>query len=135
MKSLKNKILNFTDKNFKVKPEYLWAKFPNYCVLRHPNGKWFAAIMTVEKGKLIANQNENTIKNELVDIIVIKCDPLLKGSLLSKKGYLPAYHMNKEHWITILLDGTVAPAEIYPLLTLSFQLQKPNKQKKHNFCN
>lgn len=41
-----------------------------------------------------------------------------------KEGFFPAYHMNKENWISILLDGTVSADEIKPLLELSYQLTR-----------
>ncbi len=44
------------------------------------------------------------------------------GSLRLSKGFLPAYHMNKEHWITILLDGSVEREKIKQLIDLSYEL-------------
>lgn len=46
---------------------------------------------------------------DVIDVINLKCDPILSGSLRKMKGYFPAYHMHRENWITILLDGTVPP--------------------------
>ena len=39
-----------------------------------------------------------------VNVLDVKCDPRMIGSLLSEKGFLPAYHMNKSTWISVLLD-------------------------------
>ena len=39
-------------------------------------------------------------KDDDVDILNIKCDPILIGSLRGRPGFLPAYHMNKDKWIT-----------------------------------
>lgn len=49
---------------------------------------------------------------------------MMIGSLRMKEGFFPAYHMNKENWISILLDGTVSADEIEPLLELSYQLTR-----------
>ena len=46
------------------------------------------------------------------------------GSLIQEDGILPAYHMNKEHWITILLDGTVTIQKICDLIALSYDLTR-----------
>lgn len=46
-------------------------------------------------------------KDGMVNIINLKNIPEMLGGLRKDEGILPAYHMNKEHWITILLDGTV----------------------------
>ena len=39
-----------------------------------------------------------------------------------KEGYLPAYHMNKSHWISILLGGAVEAEEIKNLLEMSYEM-------------
>ena len=56
------------------------------------------------------------------DILNVKCDPLLMGALRGKPGFRPAYHMNKDKWITILLDGSAEREQITGLLALSFEL-------------
>lgn len=57
-----------------------------------------------------------------VDIINLKCDPLMIGSLLDGKRYLPGYHMNKEHWISLLLNGSIPLPEIYSLIDISYNI-------------
>ncbi len=47
--------------------------------------------------------------------------------LREQSGYLPAYHMNKERWITIRLDGSVPEEEIKNLIDMSYHLTKPGK--------
>ena len=87
-----------------AEPDYPWNDWN--CVLRHKNNKkWL--------------QEDKT-----VDVLNIKCDPMMIGSLRMKEGFFPAYHMNKENWISILLDGTVSADEIKPLLELSYQLTR-----------
>ena len=44
------------------------------------------------------------------------------GALVQKDGFFRAYHMNKEKWISIVLDGTVPNEEIFALIDLSFEL-------------
>ncbi len=115
-------IFKYAKETFDTEPEYLWKKFPKYAVLRYKsNSKWYAVIMDIPKQKLGLSGEEK------VDILVVKCDPIMIGSLLQNKGYLPAYHMNKDRWITILLNGLVPKDEIFNLLTLSFDLIKNAK--------
>ena len=64
-----------------------------------------------------------------IDILDIKCSPLMIGSLLSEKGFLPGYHMNKDSWITILLDESVPDEKIYPLLEMSYDSVAPRRKK------
>lgn len=118
-KSLRKEVLEYVEKKYNVKAEYPWMKSPEYAVLRHSdNNKWFALVMDISKEKLGINEQE------LVDVINVKCDPTLIGSLRLKEGFFAAYHMNKEHWITIILDRTVNIDEIYELIDLSYDLTK-----------
>jgi predicted DNA-binding protein (MmcQ/YjbR family) len=65
-----------------------------------------------------------------VDILNLKCGPVLLGSLLGKEGYLPAYHMSKGNWVSIRLDGTVPEEDIFWLLGISYDLTRPKGRKK-----
>lgn len=115
----KDGIFEYAKKNFSSLPEYLWSSDPDAAVLRHTdNNKWYALIMRIAKSKLGEESDEK------VDILNIKCDPLLIGSLIHNEGYFPAYHMNKQHWISVCLDGSVADNEILNLLNLSYELTK-----------
>ncbi len=60
--------------------------------------------------------------DEKVDVINLKCDPIAAQSLHTRPGIMPAYHMNHTQWITVLLDGTVPPGEIFPLIDMSYEL-------------
>lgn len=105
-----------------AEPAYLWAKFPTYFVLRHGDrGKWFAVSGTVSREKLGLSGAVP------LPILVVKCDPILLGSLLGTKGFLPAYHMSKTNWVTICLDDTVSDDTVINLLTISYDLTKPLK--------
>lgn len=98
-------------------PEYLWAKFPNYAVFRRKdNRKWYALLAELPGEKLgLAGQAP-------VPVLVVKCEPFLKDLLFEIPGYLPAYHMNKKHWITVRLDGSVSFEKITEHLAMSREL-------------
>ncbi len=106
-------------------PEYPWEKSPDSMVFRHSdNRKWFALVMNISKDKL------GLQKNGPIDIINVKCDPLMIGSLQNETGIYPAYHMNKANWITIALDGSVSDEKIKFLLDMSYTLTA--KKQKNN---
>lgn len=63
-------------------------------------------------------------EDKTLAVLNILCDPMMIGSLRMKEGFFPAYHMNKENWISILLDGTVSADEIKSLMELSCQLTR-----------
>ena len=55
-----------------------------------------------------------------IDVVNLKCDPILVGSLRAEHGFFPAYHMNKDTWITVALDGSVPDDKLKALLDMSF---------------
>lgn len=112
----KEEIFEYVQKQYGTLPEYLWSKSPDSAVLRHKNGKWYAVIMSVEKSKLGLDGNET------VDILDVKCDPEMTSMIIQTYGFLPGYHMNKQHWITILLDGSVSEARTLDFLDMSYDL-------------
>lgn len=102
---------------YNVKAEFPWLSSPSFAVYRHQsNDKWFAVIMEIPKIKLGIEEEGN------VNVVNLKCDPLMIGSLILDKGIYPAYHMNKNHWITVCLDGSVEADKVKWLLNLSFEL-------------
>lgn len=109
-------IFEYVKKQYGTVPEYLWKTSPESAVLRHKNGKWYAVLMQVKKQKLGLEEDG------LVDIINVKCEPHMIGLLTQTCGFLPGYHMNKQYWITILLDGTVSEAKILDFLDRSYDL-------------
>ncbi|MCD7772427.1 MAG: MmcQ/YjbR family DNA-binding protein [Oscillospiraceae bacterium] len=109
-------IFDYAKKKYGTEPEYLWLQYPSYAVLRHQdNQKWYGLVMDVPKNKL------GLTGVEIVDILDVKCEPLMIDLLRQSPGFLPGYHMNKSNWISILLDGTVPDDTILDLLDKSFQ--------------
>jgi predicted DNA-binding protein (MmcQ/YjbR family) len=115
--------LQYVAAAFGAAPEYPWADSPDAFVLRHEsNRKWFAVGMTVRRDRL-GLPGEGT-----VDVVNVKCDPLMSGSYLSQPGILPAYHMNKLHWLSVLLDGSAADDDVRALTETSFALTYPKRK-------
>ena len=115
----------YIPKTYNAKQDFPWVKYPTYEVFRHADSKkWFALIMNLPKEKLgIAGVGT-------LDVINLKCAPDLIGSLRIEKGFFPAYHMNKEHWITAVLDGSVPDDKIKMLLDMSYKLTAPKQNRK-----
>jgi len=110
-------LFSYAREQFKSEPEYLWSNLPDYAVLRHYNGKkWFGILMNVPGTRL------GLKTDDLLEILEVKARPEHIGSLREKDGILPAYHMNKEHWISVLLSGPLSPTEIFELLADSHDL-------------
>lgn len=114
----RNELVDYIQSNYGVAVEYLWDRFPNYIIFRHKNNsKWFALIMDVPSKKLYEDGTD-----DIVDIIDLKVPSELVGSLRLKENIYPAYHMNKEHWITIKLDSDFPESELKALVDDSYKL-------------
>lgn len=129
MNSMREKVLELAQDRYGTEPEYLFAKYPGFAVLRHPNKKWYGVIMDLSRQKL------GLPGEGMVDALNLKCDSVMSGSLRLQPGILPGYHMNKERWITIVLDGTVDMEQIGILLDISYDMvgaktKKVSRSKK-----
>ena len=123
--SCRAQVFRYAAEQYSTLPEYPWARLPDHAVLRRQNNrKWFALLMPVGCDKL------GLPGDGMVDVLNVKCDPLLTGALRREPGILPAYHMNKDKWISVLLDGTVPQEEIFRLIDLSYQLTGAAARRK-----
>ena len=99
--------------------EHLFARYPNFQVFRH-NGKkkWFAVLMD------IPGKNLGLTSNGEISVVNLKCDTRLIGSFRMEPGIFPGWHMNKAHWLSVALDGTVDDEKIRFLVDMSYELTK-----------
>ena len=105
-----------------VSPDYPWRSDPTYAVFRHPgNRKWFALVMDISPEKL------GLPPGPTLEVVNLKCDPLFIGSLRQEPGLFPAYHMNKQHWITVALDGSASEETVTLLTDLSYRATRPRR--------
>ena len=110
-------LIDYVNTTYGAAPEYLWPDYPQTFVFRHAdNRKWFGVVMDVERSKLGL---PGTGKVFLIDV---KTGPILGGSYLGQAGVVKAWHMNKNHWLGILLDGSAADQTIKELLDISYSL-------------
>ena len=125
MEQQQKRIMRYIEERYGGEPEHLWTKYPDYAVFRHPGSqKWYAAFLIVPRNKLGLDGTE------AAPVLDVKCSPLMIGSLLSEKGFLPAYHMNKNTWITILLDESVPDDKICSLLEFSYDSVAPKRKRQ-----
>ena len=123
---MRNAVFDYIKEKYNVLPEYPWKKYDSNAVFRHgDNNKWFALVMDVHKEKL------GMAGEESVAVINLKTDDMFfKDMLIQQPGIMPAYHMNKQHWITALLDGTVSKEQVCDLIDMSFMATASKKRQK-----
>ena len=132
-----SELFEYVAATYGAQPEYLWAKFPGAFVFRHrENQKWFCVGMEVERAKLglpvkgstaadegdksNGTSSESGTSSEKVQLIDVKTGPIVGGSYLRQPGIVKAWHMNKNHWLGILLDGSASEQTVKELLDISF---------------
>lgn len=115
-------VLAYVRDTYGDEPEFLWQSTPhNAIVRRKDNKKWYLAILTLSRQKLGIDSNEIT------EILDLRIDPEQLPATVDHKRYFPGYHMNKKHWITVLLDGSVPLDEICDKIDESYRLAKKSK--------
>ena len=123
---MKDSVFAYIKKRYKVSPEYPWRTSPDSAVFRHAdNRKWFALFMEVGGDKLGMDTDG------LIPVINLKIDDMFfRDILIARHGIIPAYHMNKQQWITVFLDGSVKQEQVFDLIDGSF-LATASAKKKH----
>ena len=114
-----NLIIEYVKQKYDDELEYLWDKFPNNAIWRNKsNNKWYGALLVVEKAK-IGIKEKGSI--EIIDLLL---EPNRIEKIVDNYRYFAGYHMNKKHWITIKLDGSVDINKIYEFIDNSYELSK-----------
>ena len=92
-------------------------------VFRHGDtGKWYALVMTIPKRRLGIDSDE------AAPVVNLKLPLEMAGSFTAEAGVYPAYHMNKLHWVSVLLP--TAPDDVVRfLLHVSHEATRPKKKK------
>ena len=93
-------------------------------VFRHTgNRKWYAIMMRVSRRKFGFDSDE------VIDVVNLKLPLEMFGSFGAADGVYPAYHMNKVHWISVLLPGAAQDLVEF-LVSASYEATRDKKRKK-----
>ena len=97
-----------------------FKKHPDILAFVNERNKWYALLLDVEYNKL----NKNTDITTKVKILNVKypTDRILE--IIDNKNIFPAYHMNKKHWISVVLDKNIKLETIKELIGISYTLVK-----------
>ena len=123
----KQEFLEYCLNTYGTSPDYPFDDWMESAVLRHAdNKKWYAIALRVSRRKFGFDNDE------VIDVINLKLPLEIFGSFGAADGVYPAYHMNKLHWISVLLSD--APDDVVQfLVNVSFEATKDKrKYKKQN---
>lgn len=103
---------------YNAKPEFLWEKYPGFCIFRNDrNRKWFALITQITARQLGLDRDGD------VEVLGLRFDRHEALDFVSaNKNFFPAYHMNKNNWYSILLDGELDNEAVFELIERSYLL-------------
>ena len=122
----KQQFLSYCLDTYGASPDYPFDEDFETAVLRHAdNRKWYAIVMRVSRRKFGFDSDE------VIDVVNLKLPTEMFGSFGASDGVYPAYHMNKLHWISVLLPD--APDDVVQFLTnVSFEATraKPKRAKR-----
>ncbi len=110
-------VLDYVRGKYGDELQFLWENLSDSAILRRKdNDKWYAVFMIVERRKLGLDEDG---KAEVIDL---RADTEVVEREVDGKFYFPAYHMNKKHWLTVCLDGSVAADKICAMIDESYAL-------------
>ncbi len=117
--SFKNKqtkdLIKYVKEKYGDNLEFLWDNFPTDAIWRNKiNSKWYGLLLVINLNKLGLDINKEE------EIIVLRYDKDKINKIVDNKKIFKGYHMNKNSWITIILNNSVNIKEIYKFLDNSY---------------
>ena len=118
----KQQFLLYCRSTYGTSPDHPFDEDFETAVLRHTdNRKWYAIVMRVSRRKFGFDNDE------VIDVVNLKLPTEMFGSFGAADSVYPAYHMNKLHWISVLLPD--APADVVQfLVNVSFEATKDKRK-------
>ncbi len=104
--------------------------FQSYCLAKKGVTEEFPFDKNTLVYKVMGKMFALTDVDEFISIN-LKCEPEIGAQLREQySSVLPGYHMNKKHWITILMDGSIADKDIKRWIDCSYMLVVKSLPKK-----
>ena len=108
-------LIDHARKMYGDEPEFLWEGLPDAAILRRKSsGKWYAVLMIVPRKKLLPGEEG------MAEVLDLHIGPDKIDRLVDDKRYFRGWHMNKKHWLSVILDGSISTEEIFELLEESY---------------
>ncbi len=120
----KQSFLSYCLDTYGTSADYPFDEDFETAVLRHAdNRKWYALVMRVSRRKFGIDNDE------VIDVVNLKLPTEMFGSFGASDGVYPAYHMNKLHWISVLLPDALDEVVQF-LVNVSFEATNSKVQFK-----
>lgn len=110
-------IIKYVKEKYNDELEYLWKKFPENAIWRNKkNNKWYGLLLVISERKL------GLESDKIIEIIDLRYSKDNIKEIIDNNKIFPGYHMNKESWITIRLNGDMNTKKILELIDNSYKL-------------
>lgn len=117
--NIREKFEAYLPKTFECAVDYPWPDYEgdvSTAVWRCPNNKMFALVMDITYRRFGFESDEP------VSAVNLKVDPEKLESLVDGKSVFPAYHMNKKHWVSVLLTSVTDWNALEEMTKRSYEL-------------
>lgn len=120
----KQEFLNYCMQTHGTTPDYPFENdFVTTAVRHSDTRKWYGIVMKLSRRKFGFDSDE------MIDVVNMKLPVEMIGSFGKEDGVYPAYHMNKLHWISVLLPD--ASDDMVQFLTdVSFEVTKTKNKRR-----
>ncbi len=124
-----NRLAMLIKERYDESPDFPFADphIKNYGVFRYRgNDKWYGLVMNINKSVFIKDK-----KDVFVDVINVRIDENKREEIINYQNIFPSYHMNKQKWISIILDDSLSDEEVMTYIDYSrnFMMSKTSKRK------
>ena len=115
---MKTQLMEYILDTYGIEPDCPFGTASGTAVFRNArNQKWFGVLLGQLPKRCLGLKDDST-----ADVLNLKCDPIMTFSLIDNQKIFRAYHMNKEHWVSVLLDSPITMEELSFLVDMSYRL-------------
>lgn len=91
----KQNAIAYIRNNYGVAEDYPWDDSDAFVFRHRVSRKWFCLFMDISASYLGIDDNR------VITVVNLKAPKSMRDDLLREEGIYPAYHMNKQHWISL----------------------------------
>ena len=110
-------LLAYLSDRYGTVPQSPWGEHEElYTLNTNRSGKWYGLFMRIPYRSLGVG------KEGKINVLNLKAKPDDIPKLIDDRHFFPAYHMNKKHWLSVLLDRDTDIEKVKRLLDDSYAL-------------
>ncbi|MFB5268563.1 MmcQ/YjbR family DNA-binding protein [Paenibacillus enshidis] len=101
----------------------MYKKLESYCLRKKGAVSTYPFGPSAQVFKVGGKMFALLVEENGMPAISLKCDPVIAENLREQnKAIRPGYHLNKQHWNTVTVDGSIPQSELYAMMDHSYEL-------------